>query len=634
MEENKVTKEENNTTESKITKESINALFETLKNNAAVVNDWNDRLMDSCEEESWGDTVAERSKILRQVYQENEKICSEFWDSLPPRLYGEEIDLLFDLMHQLHSNMLFIVSFGLRLGRLLLPYYEDRQDYGRIVFLNYALGYGNYLLFDRTLNVDGPSDWLSYFEKVTEYETHYAEINEESFRGIFYTAYLNLLQYSGNYPSLAGRTHEFYQRAHDLWASEAVQAIDSGTASIQSKMAEIEDQYLYLLTIDPSLVADVEEYCTLAEQALKKSGRVNVKSDPTGFYKIMENNTKRLRKQSTDEASLQAISDYILKAIPPLNFEKGDSKRTYQLLMNEHISYAYGVKLLQGLPAEKQSLLDKAMMRVIEDSLHTPYAFYHAELNWVFFSFYGLTKPYIKDEETKRRILMNLILCRQPITCFQSKMVSRIACSIAESALARKPELFVGLPGYDNVDAVKNGRKELLSQIEKCGILHDIGKCRVAVVINTQDRRLTEDEFGILKYHPQLGAKLLSNDEAFAPYHDVILGHHKTYDGQGYPNYFDNTASPMRILIDLISIADSTDAATDHLGRNYSEGKDFSKLLEELKEGSGTRYNPDLVSIICEDKKLQKELEELTSKGRLGLYQQTCKEILNMHKNA
>ena len=90
----------------------------------------------------------------------------------------------------------------------------------------------------------------------------------------------------------------------------------------------------------------------------------------------------------------------------------------------------------------------------------------------------------------------------------------------------------------------------------------------------------------------------------------------------------------MRILIDLISIADSTDAATDHLGRNYSEGKDFSKLLEELKEGSGTRYNPDLVSIICEDKKLQKELEELTSKGRLGLYQQTCKEILNMHKNA
>ena len=132
MEENKVTKEENNTTESKITKESINALFETLKNNAAVVNDWNERLMDSCEEESWGNTVAERSKILRQVYQENEKICSEFWDSLPPRLYGEEIDLLFDLMHQLHSNMLFIVSFGLRLGRLLLPYYEDRQDWLRL----------------------------------------------------------------------------------------------------------------------------------------------------------------------------------------------------------------------------------------------------------------------------------------------------------------------------------------------------------------------------------------------------------------------------------------------------------------------------------------------------------------------
>lgn len=620
--------------ESKITKEMVDKLFETLKNNAAIVNEWNDRLMETCDQDSWGDIVTERSKILRQVYQENEEICNSFWNSLPPRLYGEEIDLLFDLMHRLHNNMLFIVSFGLRLGRLLLPYFEDRQDYGKIVFLNYALGYGNYLLFGRTLNADGPSDWLSYFEKVTEFEAHYTEIKEEEYRGIFFSAYLNLLQYSGNYPTLVGRTHEFYQRAHDLWSREDVQELDAGTASIQSKMAEVEEQYLYLLTIDPSLVADVEEYCTLAEQALKKSGRVNVKSDPTGFYKIMENNTKRLRKQSTDEASVQAISDYILKAIPPLNFDKGDAKRTYQLLMNEHISIAYAEKIMQGLPSEKHGLLDKAMARVLEDSLHTPYTFYHTELNWVFFSFYGLTKPYIKEEATKGKILMNLILCRQPITCFQSKMVSRIAVAIGKSLLNKKPELFVGLPGFENADTVKANKKDLLAKIENCGTLHDIGKCRVAIVINTQDRRLTEDEFGILKYHPQLGAKLLADDEAFAPYLDVVLGHHKTYDGQGYPANFDNTASPARILIDLISIADSTDAATDHLGRNYTEGKDFSKLLEELKEGAGTRYNPDIVSVICEDKELQKELTELTSKGRLALYQQTCKDILNMHKNA
>lgn len=619
--------------ESKITKERIDTLFETLKKNATTVNEWNDHLLESCEDASWGNIVTERSSVLRQVYQENEKICNDFWNSLPPRLYGEEIDLLFDLMHELHSNMLFIVSFGLRLGRLLLPYFEDRQDYGKIVFLNYALGYGNYLLFDRTLNADGPSDWLAYFEKVTEFETHYTEIEDESFRCIFFSAYLNLLQYSGNYPSLAGRTHEFYQKAHDLWTRDEVQSLDGNTASIRSKLAEIEEQYLYLLTIDPSLVADVEEYCSLAEQALKKSGRVNVKSDPTGFYKILENNTKRLKKQSSDEASVQAISDYIIKAIPPLNYEKGEAKRTFQLLMNEHISIAYAEKIMQTLPPEKHNLLDKAIARVLEDSLHAPYSFYHTELNWVFFSFYGLTKPYIKDEKIKRKILKNLILARQPITCFQSKMVSRIATSIGESVLAKRPELFVGIPGYADVSAVRANKKELLSVIERCGTLHDIGKCRVAVVINTQDRRLTEDEFGILKYHPQLGAKLLAGDEAFEPYHDVILGHHKTYDGQGYPTTFDNTASPVRFLIDLISIADSTDAATDHVGRNYTTGKNFAELLEELKEGAGSRYNPDIVAVIDEDKELQKNLSELTSTGRLALYQQTCKEIISMHKN-
>ena len=55
----------------------------------------------------------------------------------------------------------------------------------------------------------------------------------------------------------------------------------------------------------------------------------------------------------------------------------------------------------------------------------------------------------------------------------------------------------------------------------------------------------------------------MHGDEVFEPYIDVILGHHKTYDGKGgYPADFDNTASSKRILIDLITIADCTDAAT------------------------------------------------------------------------
>ena len=104
-------------------------------------------------------------------------------------------------------------------------------------------------------------------------------------------------------------------------------------------------------------------------------------------------------------------------------------------------------------------------------------------------------------------------------------------------------------------------------------------------------------------------------------YCDVILGHHKTYDGKGgYPECFDNTRSPKRFLIDLITIADCTDAATDILGRNYTSGKDFYKLLEELKKGAGSRYNPDIVKVMAESARLQQNLANLTSAGRYGVY--------------
>ena len=62
-----------------------------------------------------------------------------------------------------------------------------------------------------------------------------------------------------------------------------------------------------------------------------------------------------------------------------------------------------------------------------------------------------------------------------------------------------------------------------------------------------------------------------------------MLGHHKTYDGKGgYPLEFDNLNSKYKSAIDLISISDSIDAATDVLGRNYANGKNFYSLLDEL----------------------------------------------------
>ena len=150
--------------------------------------------------------------------------------------------------------------------------------------------------------------------------------------------------------------------------------------------------------------------------------------------------------------------------------------------------------------------------------------------------------------------------------------------------------------------------------------MHDVGKTRITDIVNTQGRKLWDREFQGIKKHPTYGAETLSMDSDLIKYRDIAIGHHKFYDGSsGYPEEFDNVASKYRIVIDLITICDCIDAATDHLGRNYKRAKTLDMVLQELVEGKGTRYNPDLVEIIENSSRLKKEMSYIVSEGRLDI---------------
>ena len=100
----------------------------------------------------------------------------------------------------------------------------------------------------------------------------------------------------------------------------------------------------------------------------------------------------------------------------------------------------------------------------------------------------------------------------------------------------------------------------------------------------------------------------------------MIIGHHKFYDGSaGYPAEFDNTQSEYRVIIDIITICDCIDAATDYLGRNYKNAKTFDEVLRELIAGKRVRYNPDLVELIENSETVQNEIRELVEKSRSEL---------------
>ncbi|MDD6456725.1 MAG: histidine kinase dimerization/phospho-acceptor domain-containing protein [Lachnospiraceae bacterium] len=135
---------------------------------------------------------------------------------------------------------------------------------------------------------------------------------------------------------------------------------------------------------------------------------------------------------------------------------------------------------------------------------------------------------------------------------------------------------------------------------------------------------MCESEMNQLRQHTEEGYKLACLSERLHPYADIIRGHHRSYDGKsGYPEAFDNTASPDHFFIDLIRICDCLDAGTDAIGHVYCKTKDFDEVLEELTEGAGTQYHPELVQLILENEPLREAMKYQCGAGRLRTYYET-----------
>lgn len=229
--------------------------------------------------------------------------------------------------------------------------------------------------------------------------------------------------------------------------------------------------------------------------------------------------------------------------------------------------------------------------------------------------------PKEDDVEEVIKCMETIYVSRQVTTIIHSVMVSRLAAIMTEHFVEQRPELFVGQCGAASVNEVLQKKAEIIRFAKLAGRCHDFGKIRCSDIINLQARRIVDEEFLVIKEHTVKGAELCEQIKALQPFRDIALGHHKFYDGSyGYPNDFDNTASPIKIFIDIITLCDCIDAATDYLGRNYAVGKDFYMVLQEFHRDSGTRYSDVLVELLEKDVNLQKKIQELTVNERKTVY--------------
>ena len=187
------------------------------------------------------------------------------------------------------------------------------------------------------------------------------------------------------------------------------------------------------------------------------------------------------------------------------------------------------------------------------------------------------------------------------------------------NAASENRELFVGTvkalaAAIDGKDKYTRGHSERVSRISvamgkrlgmtdeeldtlrMAALLHDIGKIGIDDSILKKPAALTDEEYTIMKTHPQRGYKIMSQIPAMKDFLPAMYMHHEMVNGQGYPQGLSGDQIPLQAKI--VSVADTFDAMT--IDRPYSKGMELQPALERLRTFIGTRYQADVVEALVD----------------------------------
>ena len=176
--------------------------------------------------------------------------------------------------------------------------------------------------------------------------------------------------------------------------------------------------------------------------------------------------------------------------------------------------------------------------------------------------------------------MAKIVETRDPYTAGHQERVSNLS-----HAIARK----MGLDG------------DVLDSVQIAGLVHDIGKVAVPSEILTKPGTISEIEFALIKEHVNVGHDILQLIEFPWPIAEIAWQHHERLDGSGYPRGLSGTDILLQARI--LAVADVVEAMTFH--RPYKAAQGLDKAIEEILDGRGTRYDPDVcdacVTLFTED---------------------------------
>ena len=132
-----------------------------------------------------------------------------------------------------------------------------------------------------------------------------------------------------------------------------------------------------------------------------------------------------------------------------------------------------------------------------------------------------------------------------------------------------------------------------LIHMRRGALLHDIGKLGVPDSILLKPDKLTDEEWKIMRAHPQYAYEMIYSIEYLHPALDIPYCHHEKWDGSGYPRGLKGEEIPLTARI--FAITDVWDALTSD--RPYRLAWDSQKTLDHIREQSGKHFDPQITDL-------------------------------------
>lgn len=624
---------------------NIKEFFENYKKNTVYFEEIDRKLLNLSNKEEWFDLIADRAISQSQLFLENKNAINEYKNFISSHGEGghytkEEAEALFDGVLGLYLDDMDDYEIMVQAIDPLIEFYKRERDFSALVKLLAIKSYEKVEYSSKHFEALPGDFLLSDALKAISYKAYFPDLDIEAKRRIF-ACYYNIVNANLKRTEYSiSLSHYLLTEALNFWASPLLTDEDRADRRISDLIGRMKESWLF--NIDkignaPQATKDfyIKNSDELYYRNLETMGTIY---DIRHEIVVSHFESLLLKGQISPEEGLRDFSGYYMKRKEVLEKKVIATSNRFIDMPYEYLNYLY---FFINAPAAAISWVDsnkisrefaKPYMEVFLEDIHEKWDELYQGLSSTYLDNCIMDicislLPYSGTTKKQGQWLKRLLLKRHLPTFIHSNMVATLAATFAEDIIENEADLLV----CDEwpLSRISENKNELLEFINEASLYHDIGKAKIGGIISIQSRPISDYEFSLIKNHTSFGYQFAENVSFLEQYKDVIIGHHKFYDGLGgYPDSFDNTKSPIKPIVDLITICDCLEAATDFLSRNYNPSKTLEEVTKEIYEGRSTRYNPGMANYLARNKKLQEKLGYILGEGRIQKYYDIYEEYL------